>query len=81
MGECSAVWESFWDLASPQEAVQFLRELYGQNATKFSAECALAAIGDGRTEDYGFWLAVFADLLAADAKPVVTAAATEKGQS
>jgi hypothetical protein len=79
MGECSAVWESFWDLASPQEAVQFLRELYGENAIKFSAECALAAIGDGRTEDYGFWLAVFSDLRAAGEKPMVTSAATEGG--
>lgn len=64
MGKDSVNWTSFWDLASPQEAARLLCKLHGPNATRISAECALAATGDGRNEDYNFWLAVFRDLRA-----------------
>jgi hypothetical protein len=55
-------WKSFWDLGTPAEAAQFLRETYGADAIASASECAEAAQADGRETDHQFWLAVLANL-------------------
>lgn len=55
-------WKSFWDLASPAEAAQYLREIEGAGAIEAASQCAKAAQNDGRNTDHQFWLAVLAHL-------------------
>lgn len=69
MGEDFFDWTSFWDLASPEQAARTLAGLYGPDAARAAADCALAAADDDRDEDYRFWLAVFARLRAAEQRP------------
>lgn len=57
-------WISFWDLASPDRAAREMAGLYGRDAARAAAVCALAARADGRDEDYSFWFTVFERLRA-----------------
>ena len=57
-----STWNSFWDLATPEEAADALQSFYGSAAAEAAGHCASAAKGDGRESDYRFWLAVSAAL-------------------
>jgi len=57
-----STWNSFWDLASPEEAARALRTYYGAAAAEAAARCATAAKSDDRESDYRFWIAVSAEL-------------------
>lgn len=48
-------WESFWDLATPEQAADILFALYGSGAAKAAADSRAAARADGREEDVRFW--------------------------
>ena len=52
-------WQGFRRIATPKRAAAALAELYGQNATMAAAQCALEAHGDGRDEDFRYWVVVF----------------------
>ena len=67
MFEAPFDWNSFWDLATPEEAAATFREIYGAGAAEAAAECATAAKNDDRATDHQFWLAVSAVL--GDASP------------
>ena len=58
-------WQGFRHIASPERAAAALAELYGQHAAMAAAQCALEARGDGRGDDFRFWVAVFEMLGAA----------------
>lgn len=62
MFEAPFDWNSFWDLATPEEAAETFRDIYGPAAASAAAECATAAKNDDRVKDYQFWLAVSAVL-------------------
>jgi hypothetical protein len=62
MADESPDWQSFWDLASPEEAARILLESYGADAIGAATECAETAEGDGRETDHQFWIAVLAHL-------------------
>ena len=62
MFEAPFDWNSFWDLATPEEAAATFREIYGSAAAEAAAECATAAKNDDRATDHRFWLAVSAVL-------------------
>ena len=64
MGQNAFDWESFWDITTPEDTARTLAEWYGPFAAWHAAECALAASGGDRDEDYRFWYAVFARLRA-----------------
>jgi hypothetical protein len=66
MFEAPFDWNSFWDLATPQEAAATFREIYGPAAAKAAAECATAASNDDRENDHRFWVAVSAELSRSD---------------
>lgn len=52
-------WRSFWDLATPEDVAQILREMFGDDAAKIAAENGLVAKSDDREEDFQFWSTVF----------------------
>jgi hypothetical protein len=58
----SSDWQSFWDLATPQQGAIAMTEIYGGGAFRAISGCAAAALKDNRTEDYRFWTAVLAYL-------------------
>lgn len=62
MFEAPFDWNSFWDLATPQEAAATFREIYGPTAAAAAAECVTAARNDNRESDHRFWVAVSAEL-------------------
>ena len=62
MFEAPFDWNSFWHLATPQEAAATFREIYGAGAAEAAAECATAARDDDRENDHRFWIAVSAEL-------------------
>lgn len=64
MGQAAFDWKSFWDITTPEDTARILAGWYGPLAARLAVECALAASGDGRDEDYRFWYAVFARLRA-----------------
>lgn len=66
MSEEPIDWNSFWDLATPAEAADLFRTFYGPDASRAAAHCAAAAKGDDRESDHLFWLAVSAELNAAE---------------
>ncbi|MDW5266322.1 MAG: hypothetical protein SA176_11250 [Edaphobacter sp.] len=55
-------WDSFWDLASPEEAGRALCEFYGAEAAEAALSCAIAARNDDRESDFRFWMAVYDDV-------------------
>jgi hypothetical protein len=55
-------WKSFWDIVSPAEAADYLREEYGADAEDAASQCAETAQRDGRETDHEFRLAVLANL-------------------
>ena len=57
-----STWESFWDLANPEQGARGMRDIYGDHAAEAAASCAEAAQADDRDEDYRFWTAVAARL-------------------
>ena len=67
-------WNSFWDLASPEEAARALWEFYGAGAAEAAVSCAIAAKNDSRESDYRFWMAVYDDLK--DIAPIANTAPT-----
>ena len=69
MGRSACDWKSFWDISTPEETARILAGWYGPFAVKVAVDCALAASGDGREEDYRFWYAVFARLCAEQKGP------------
>lgn len=71
MFEAPFDWNSFWDLATPEEAAATFREIYGAAAAEAVAECATAAKNDDRATDHQFWLAVSAVLGDSSAKSPV----------
>jgi hypothetical protein len=75
MGQDSFDWDSFWDIATPEQAAWACVELYGPDAALAAAHCGLAAYGDDRDDDYRFWYAVFARLRAVEAPLAATVAA------
>lgn len=68
MGDLST-WQSFWDLASPEQGARQLLALYGASAAEAAASCALAARADNREADYRFWQAVASTLQAEKPAP------------
>ena len=66
LGERFIVWSSFWDLADPGRAARELYRLYGPDALRTAAVCAVTANADGHDEDYRFWFAVFRRLRKSD---------------
>ena len=58
-------WQGFRHIASPERAAAALAELYGHHAAMAAAQCALEAHGDGRGDDFRFWVVVFEMLCAA----------------
>jgi hypothetical protein len=62
-------WQSFWDLANPEEGAKRIIELYGTEAADAAAQCAAAASSDDREEDYRFWVAVLGRVGAAERRP------------
>ena len=74
MARPSFNWNSFWDLASPEQAAEALVRFYGSDAARAAAECALAADADNRDDDYRFWLAVFHNLRAVERQPAAAVA-------
>jgi hypothetical protein len=57
-------WFSLWELGTPEEVAQILTRLFGTDAELMASECASAAMNGGRDEDYRFWIAVLARLIA-----------------
>jgi hypothetical protein len=51
-------WQSFWDIASPQQAASAMASTYGETARQAALQCAAAAEADGRLKDSRFWCAV-----------------------
>ena len=66
MGDQPLDWQSFWDIASPKQAAEALREFYGSAAAQAAEHCALAAEADGRDADRRYWQAVEAELAAGE---------------
>ena len=62
MARQSLNWNSFWDLATPEQAAQVLVEFYGVDAALAAAYCGLAAYADDRDDDYRYWFTVFRTL-------------------
>ncbi len=58
MEEPLQTWRSFWDLATPHQAAELLRQEHNEGAKAAALDCALAARADLRPEDYHFWLCV-----------------------
>jgi hypothetical protein len=72
MSEDILDWNSFWDLATPEEAAHTLQEFYGEAAAEAAIRCAIAAQSDTRDADYRFWMAVVARL-SGSAEPTLDA--------
>lgn len=66
MFEAPFDWNSFWDLATPQEAAATFRDIYGPTAAEAAEQCAVAAKKDNRESDHRFWAAVSAELSKSD---------------
>ena len=56
-------WDSFWDLASPEQGAEALVAEFGQHALDAARDCGLQAHADERLDDYLFWIAAFYKLL------------------
>ena len=61
-------WDSFWDLATPEQGAAAIMELCGAGAASAAADCAAVAYKDHRDEDYRFWTAVLARVRAAEVR-------------
>ena len=73
-------WQSFWDIASPQQAATAMASTYGEAARQAALQCAAAAEADGRLEDSRFWCAVARQLRGpADGVPAPTATTGSRG--
>ncbi|MCG8593415.1 MAG: hypothetical protein MI785_03460 [Kiloniellales bacterium] len=66
-------WDSFWDLATPEQGAIAIMELCGSGAASAAADCAAVAYKDHRDEDYRFWTAVLARVRAAEGRHLETA--------
>lgn len=66
-------WDSFWDLATPEQGAIAIMELCGPEAVSAAADCAAVAYEDDRDEDYRFWTAVLARVRAAKERELETA--------
>jgi hypothetical protein len=58
-------WNSFWDLATPEQGARAMAESCGPGAVAAAIDCARGARADHRDDDYRFWIAVLARLRAA----------------
>jgi len=52
-------WRGFREVASPQDAVEALIDLFGDGALDAAAQCGLEAHCAGREDDFRFWVKVF----------------------
>lgn len=52
-------WNSFWDVATPEQAARELITSAGAGAADAAISCADAAQRDNRDADFRFWMAVF----------------------
>lgn len=64
--EITVDFDSFWDLATPEEVAGMIAELYGGGAVEAAEQCVASASSDQRDDDYRFWTAVLARVVAAD---------------
>src|SRR3546814_200451 len=69
-------WQSFWDIASPQQAASAMVSTYGGAARQAALQCAAAAEADDRMTDSRFWCAVAAQLRGSTDDAQTSAAAT-----
>src|SRR3546814_10427348 len=75
-------WQSFWDIASPQQAATAMASTYGEAARQAALQCVAAAEADGRVEDSSFWCAVARQLRGpTDGVPTPTAATESLGRA
>src|SRR3546814_7867913 len=75
-------WQSFWDIASPQQAATAMASTYGEAARQAALQCVAAAAADGRVVDSRFWCAVARQLRGTtDGVPTTTAATESLGRA
>src|SRR3546814_11487774 len=75
-------WQSFWDIASPQQAATAMASTYGEAARQAALQCVAAAEADGRVEDSRFWCAVARQLRGTtEGVPTTTAATASLGRA
>src|SRR3546814_15142822 len=74
-------WQSFWDIASPQQAATAMASTYGEAARQAALQCVAAAEADGRVEDSRFWCAVARQLRGTTDGVPTTTAATESPEN
>src|SRR3546814_12603227 len=77
MGDLWDEWQSFWDIAAPQQAATAMASTYGEAARQAALPCVAAAEADGRAEDSRFWCAVARQLRGTTDGVPTTPAATE----
>jgi hypothetical protein len=82
MADFLDAWQSFWDIASPQQAAKAMASTYGEAARRAALQCAAAAEADNRLEDSRFWCAVAWQLRGTtDGAPAATAATGPLGRA
>ncbi len=59
-------WQSNWDIAKPEDAAAAMWNCLGAKAVLAAAQCALAALRDGRELDCEFWWSIHTILWAAE---------------
>ena len=61
-------WDSFWDLATPDQMALVMDQAFGELAPGYALEAATAAIRDRRATDYAFWKVVLVRLIRLQSK-------------
>src|SRR3546814_17457378 len=70
-------WQSFWDIASPQQAATAMASTYGEAARQAALQCVAATEADRRVGDSRFWCAVAPQMRGTNAGEPPTTAATK----